>query len=62
MWLRKHLNSNLLTVENLIAKEYSPQAAAARKHYQKMKVGWTRRGQCSRLTLTAPSASRCLLG
>ncbi|XP_053775409.1 adenylate kinase 8 isoform X2 [Desmodus rotundus] len=39
MWLRKHLNSNLLTVENLIAKEYSPQAAAARKHYQKMK-GW----------------------
>ncbi|XP_037014436.2 adenylate kinase 8 isoform X2 [Artibeus jamaicensis] len=39
MWLCKHLNSNLLTVENLIGKEYSPLAAAARKHYQKMK-GW----------------------
>ncbi|XP_036892330.1 adenylate kinase 8 isoform X2 [Sturnira hondurensis] len=39
MWLRKHLNSTLLTVEDLIVKEYSPLAAAARKHYQKMK-GW----------------------
>ncbi|XP_036892331.1 adenylate kinase 8 isoform X3 [Sturnira hondurensis] len=37
MWLRKHLNSTLLTVEDLIVKEYSPLAAAARKHYQKMK-------------------------
>nr|XP_044634419.1 adenylate kinase 8 isoform X3 [Equus asinus] len=34
MWLCKHLNSNLLTVENLIAKEFSSLAAAARKHYQ----------------------------
>lgn len=39
MWLCKHLNSNLLTVENLIAKEFSSLAAAARKHYQINKVG-----------------------
>ncbi|XP_045702322.1 adenylate kinase 8 [Phyllostomus hastatus] len=38
MWLRKHLNSSHLTMENLIAKEYSPLAAAARKHYQVTKA------------------------
>lgn len=39
MWLCKHLNSNLLTMENLIAKEFSSLAAGARGHYQKTKVG-----------------------
>ncbi|XP_046954143.1 adenylate kinase 8 [Lynx rufus] len=34
MWLCKHLNSNLLTVENLIARELSSLAAGARRHYQ----------------------------
>nr|XP_060464247.1 adenylate kinase 8 isoform X1 [Panthera onca] len=34
MWLCKHLNSNLLTVENLIAREFSSLAAGARRHYQ----------------------------
>ncbi|KAM5259442.1 adenylate kinase 8 isoform 3-T3 [Hipposideros larvatus] len=37
MWLCKHLNSNLLTTENLIAKEFSSLAAGARGHYQKTK-------------------------
>ncbi|XP_035878301.1 adenylate kinase 8 isoform X4 [Phyllostomus discolor] len=37
MWLRKHLNSSHLTMENLMAKEHSPLAAAARKHYQATK-------------------------
>ncbi|XP_019496991.1 PREDICTED: adenylate kinase 8 isoform X3 [Hipposideros armiger] len=39
IWLCKHLNSNLLTTENLIAKEFSSLAAGARGHYQKAK-GW----------------------
>ncbi|XP_020766637.1 adenylate kinase 8 isoform X2 [Odocoileus virginianus] len=39
MWLAKHLSTNLLSVESLIAKEYSPLAADARMHYQKFK-GW----------------------
>lgn len=39
MWLAKHLSTNLLSVEGLIAKEYSPLAADARMHYQKFKVG-----------------------
>nr|XP_030694317.1 adenylate kinase 8 isoform X3 [Globicephala melas] len=38
MWLGKHLNSNLLSVENLIAKEYSSLAASARRHYQKFQT------------------------
>ncbi|XP_019496983.1 PREDICTED: adenylate kinase 8 isoform X2 [Hipposideros armiger] len=37
IWLCKHLNSNLLTTENLIAKEFSSLAAGARGHYQKAK-------------------------
>lgn len=39
MWLAKHLSTNLLSVESLIAKEYSPLAADARMHHQKFKVG-----------------------
>ncbi|XP_043772440.1 adenylate kinase 8 isoform X2 [Cervus elaphus] len=39
MWLAKHLSTNLLSVESLIAKEYSPLAADARMHHQKFK-GW----------------------
>ncbi|XP_065783173.1 adenylate kinase 8 isoform X2 [Muntiacus reevesi] len=39
MWLAKHLSTNLLSVESLMAKEYSPLAADARMHYQKFK-GW----------------------
>ncbi|XP_060269739.1 adenylate kinase 8 isoform X6 [Ovis aries] len=38
MWLAKHLSTNLLSVEGLIAKEYSPLAADARMHYQKFKM------------------------
>ncbi|XP_044782428.1 adenylate kinase 8 isoform X6 [Bubalus bubalis] len=38
MWLAKHLSTNLLSVESLIAKEYSPLAADARMHYQKFKM------------------------
>ncbi|XP_028353028.1 adenylate kinase 8 isoform X5 [Physeter macrocephalus] len=38
MWLGKHLNSNLLSVESLIAKEYSSLAADARRHYQKFQT------------------------
>uniref|UniRef100_A0A8C9KDL1 Adenylate kinase 8 n=1 Tax=Panthera tigris altaica TaxID=74533 RepID=A0A8C9KDL1_PANTA len=38
MWLCKHLNSNLLTVENLIAREFSSLAAGARRHYQNVTV------------------------
>ncbi|XP_026960238.1 adenylate kinase 8 isoform X1 [Sagmatias obliquidens] len=38
MWLGKHLNSNLLSVESLIAKEYSSLAASARTHYQKFQT------------------------
>ncbi|XP_027470535.1 adenylate kinase 8 isoform X2 [Zalophus californianus] len=37
MWLCKHLSSNLVTVENLIAREFSSLAEVAGKHYQKMK-------------------------
>ncbi|XP_059958677.1 adenylate kinase 8 [Mesoplodon densirostris] len=38
MWLRKHLNSNLLSVESLLAKECSSLAADARTHYQKFQT------------------------
>ncbi|XP_057580432.1 adenylate kinase 8 isoform X3 [Hippopotamus amphibius kiboko] len=38
MWLGKHLNTNLLSVGNLMAKEYSPLAADARRHYQKFQT------------------------
>ncbi|KAM9641383.1 adenylate kinase 8 isoform 2-T2 [Trichechus inunguis] len=38
MWLCKHLNSNLLTMENLMAKEFSQLAAEATRHYQKSKI------------------------
>uniref|UniRef100_A0A8C6D8P5 Adenylate kinase 8 n=1 Tax=Moschus moschiferus TaxID=68415 RepID=A0A8C6D8P5_MOSMO len=38
MWLAKHLSTNLLSVESLIAKEYSPLAADARMHYQRFKM------------------------
>ncbi|XP_052505397.1 adenylate kinase 8 isoform X3 [Budorcas taxicolor] len=38
MWLAKHLSTNLLSVEGLIAKEYSPLAADARMHHQKFKM------------------------
>ncbi|XP_042537075.1 adenylate kinase 8 [Dipodomys spectabilis] len=37
MWLSKHLNSNLLTKENLMARKFSPNAVEARKYYQKFK-------------------------
>ncbi|XP_058997277.1 adenylate kinase 8 isoform X1 [Mustela lutreola] len=37
MWLCKHLSTNLLTMENLIAREFSSLAATARKHYQTTK-------------------------
>uniref|UniRef100_A0A452G7F6 Adenylate kinase 8 n=1 Tax=Capra hircus TaxID=9925 RepID=A0A452G7F6_CAPHI len=45
MWLAKHLSTNLLSVEGLIAKEYSPLAADARMHYQNLNIlfiitGW----------------------
>lgn len=39
MWLCKHLNSSLLTMENLTAKGFSFLAVDARRHYQKTKVG-----------------------
>lgn len=39
MWLCKHLNSNLLTAENLRAKEYSSLAEDARRHVQAGQVG-----------------------
>ncbi|XP_059869252.1 adenylate kinase 8 isoform X1 [Delphinus delphis] len=38
MWLGKHLNSNLLSLESLIAKECSSLAASARTHYQKFQT------------------------
>ncbi|XP_006894497.1 PREDICTED: adenylate kinase 8 [Elephantulus edwardii] len=38
MWLCKHLNSNLLTLENLITKEASILAAEATQHYEKYKT------------------------
>ncbi|XP_003407533.2 adenylate kinase 8 [Loxodonta africana] len=38
MWLCKHLNSNLLTMENLMAKKFSQLAAEATRHYQKSKT------------------------
>ncbi|XP_036712248.1 adenylate kinase 8 isoform X2 [Balaenoptera musculus] len=38
MWLGKHLNSSLLSVESLIAQEYSSLAADARRHYQKFQT------------------------
>ncbi|KAM8943305.1 adenylate kinase 8 isoform 3-T3 [Lycaon pictus] len=37
MWLCKHLSSNLLTMDNLMAQKFSSLAAVAREHYQKMK-------------------------
>ncbi|XP_034871424.1 adenylate kinase 8 isoform X1 [Mirounga leonina] len=37
MWLCKHLSSNLVMVEDLIARKFSSLAEVARKHYQKMK-------------------------
>ncbi|XP_008561908.1 PREDICTED: adenylate kinase 8 [Galeopterus variegatus] len=38
MWLCKHLNSNLLTMENLVARGFSQVTAEARKHYQRVKT------------------------
>ncbi|KAM6169418.1 adenylate kinase 8 isoform 2-T2 [Rhynchocyon petersi] len=38
MWLCKHLNSSLLTVENLITKDSSTLATEATSHYQKYKT------------------------
>ncbi|XP_006835059.1 PREDICTED: adenylate kinase 8 [Chrysochloris asiatica] len=38
MWLCKHLNSSLLTKENLMSKAFSHLAAEATRHYQKSKV------------------------
>ncbi|KAB0362922.1 hypothetical protein FD754_007078 [Muntiacus muntjak] len=52
MWLAKHLSTNLLSVESLMAKEYSPLAADARMHYQKFKgVDGGGDGGCSRVLL-----------
>ncbi|XP_036038918.1 adenylate kinase 8 isoform X2 [Onychomys torridus] len=39
MWLCKHLNSNLITKENLLEREFSPLAEEAKKHFQTYK-GW----------------------
>ncbi|XP_021564385.1 adenylate kinase 8-like, partial [Carlito syrichta] len=38
MWLCKHLNSNLLSMENLVLRQFSSMAAETRKHYQKTKT------------------------
>lgn len=38
MWLCKHLNSNLITKENLLNKEFSQMAEEAKKHYEIYKV------------------------
>ncbi|KAM4876605.1 adenylate kinase 8 isoform 2-T2 [Thomomys bottae] len=38
MWLSKHLNSNLLTKENMMGKKVSPVATEARNYYQKFKT------------------------
>ncbi|XP_058158118.1 adenylate kinase 8 isoform X2 [Dasypus novemcinctus] len=38
MWLCKHLNSNLLTMENMTTTEYSYLAKQAKSHYQKFKT------------------------
>ncbi|XP_028739171.1 adenylate kinase 8 [Peromyscus leucopus] len=37
MWLCKHLNSNLVTKENLLEREFSALAEEARKHFQTYK-------------------------
>ncbi|XP_059115890.1 adenylate kinase 8 isoform X3 [Peromyscus eremicus] len=37
MWLCKHLNSNLVTKENLLEREFSPLAEEAKKHFQTYK-------------------------
>ncbi|XP_036038917.1 adenylate kinase 8 isoform X1 [Onychomys torridus] len=37
MWLCKHLNSNLITKENLLEREFSPLAEEAKKHFQTYK-------------------------
>ncbi|KAH0504241.1 Adenylate kinase 8 [Microtus ochrogaster] len=34
MWLCKHLNSNLITKENLLEKEFSQMAKEAKRHYE----------------------------
>jgi hypothetical protein len=39
MWLSKHLNSSLLTRDNLIARQFPHVAFEASKHYQRIKVG-----------------------
>ncbi|CAH6788808.1 Ak8 [Phodopus roborovskii] len=39
MWLCKHLNSNLITKENLLEREFSSLAEEAKRHYQIYK-GW----------------------
>lgn len=38
MWLCKHLNSNLITKENLLEKEFSQMAEEAKRHYEIYKV------------------------
>ncbi|XP_012495139.1 PREDICTED: adenylate kinase 8 [Propithecus coquereli] len=38
MWLCKHLNSNLVSKENLVVRELSFLTAEARKHYQRTKT------------------------
>ncbi|XP_060245754.1 adenylate kinase 8 isoform X2 [Meriones unguiculatus] len=37
MWLCKHLNSNLITKENLLSREYSSQAIEAKKYFEAYK-------------------------
>ncbi|XP_060245757.1 adenylate kinase 8 isoform X5 [Meriones unguiculatus] len=43
MWLCKHLNSNLITKENLLSREYSSQAIEAKKYFEAYK-GWVLEG------------------
>lgn len=39
MWLAKHLKTNLLTVESLLAMGHSELAQEARRHYARKRVG-----------------------
>lgn len=56
MWLCKHLNCNLLNVENLMGRELSQLASEARKYYRRFRVrlapwgqGWGQSGPAAGL-------------
>ena len=38
MWLCKHLNSNLITKENLLERQFSQLSLEAKRYYQVYKV------------------------